>query len=259
LASVTAIQPATTEKAPGFRAGFGAIFSGFGFLFRTPGSWPYALVPAAILITLAALASWGAIHFVQPAFEGWFGAPTSWWGRVGAEVISWLGAVLAAALGILIAIALTPPLSGPALERIVALQERELGAPPRADLGFFAEMWCGLRSQLAAALFAAPLLLVLWIIDIVFPPAAVVTLPLKFLVAAFALAWNLFDYPLTLRGVGVRERMQFVKTHRRPLFGFGLAFAALFWLPCLGVLLLPVGVAAATKLLWRLQGLKPAR
>jgi len=247
------LPPASPEKPPGFSAGFSAVFSGFGFLLRTPGSWPYALVPALLLITLAGSATWVSIHFVQPAFEGWFGAPTSWWGRLGAGVVSWLGALLAAALGVLIALAVTPPLSGPALERIVALQEREIGAPPRESLGFLAEMWCGLRAQVAAAMFAGPLLLLLWVIDLAFAPAAVVTIPLKFLIAAFALAWNLFDYPLTLRGIGVRQRLRLVKAHKAALFGFGLGFALLFWLPCLGVLLLPVGVAAATKLAWQLE------
>jgi CysZ protein len=210
------------------------------------------MVPAVILTVLVALLSWAAVSQLQPLFEGWFGTPTSWWKKLGAEVISWLGAVLAAVLGILIALALTSPLSGPALERIVALQERELGAPPRTDLGFFAEMWCGLRAQVAAAVFAGPLLVLLAIVDLLFAPAAVVTVPLKLLIAAFALAWNLFDYPLTLRGVRVRQRLRLVKTYKTTLLGFGLSFALLFWLPCLGVVLLPVGVAAATKLLWRI-------
>jgi CysZ protein len=240
------------KPPPGFRAGFGAVFGGIGFLFRTPRAWPYAMVPAAILTTLVLLLSWAALSQLQPLFEGWFGTPTSWWGKLGAEVISWLGAVLAAVIGILLALALTPPLSGPALERIVALQERELAAPPRPDLGFFAEMWCGLRAQFAAAIFAGPLLLVLAVIDLFFAPAAVVTVPLKLLIAAFALAWNLFDYPLTLRGIRIRQRLRLVKAYRATLVGFGLSFALLFWLPCFGVVLLPVGVAAATKLLWQI-------
>jgi uncharacterized protein involved in cysteine biosynthesis len=33
-----------------------------------------------------------------------------------------------------------------------------------------------------------------------------------------------------------------------PVLGFGLAFMLVFWVPCCGVALLPVGVAAATKL-----------
>ena len=254
------MPPAQTapKQAPGFRAGFGAVFAGLGFLFRSPRAWPYAMVPALILTALALGLSWAALAQLQPLFEGWFGAPTSWWGKLGAEVISWLGAVLAAVLGVLLALALTPPLSGPALERIVALQERELGAPPRPDLGFFNEMWCGLRAQFAAAIFAGPLLLLLAVIDLFFAPAAVVTVPLKLLIAAFALAWNLFDYPLTLRGVRVRQRLQLVKTYKTTLLGFGLSFALLFWLPCLGVVLLPVGVAAATKLLWQIHQHDPS-
>jgi hypothetical protein len=41
------------------------------------------------------------------------------------------------------------------------------------------------------------------------------------------------------------------------VIGFGTAFALLFWLPCCGIVMLPVGVAAATRLVWEIQGMTP--
>ena len=64
---------------------------------------------------------------------------------------------------------------------------------------------------------------------------------------------SLFDYPLTLRGSGFRARLALLRANPLCFLGFGLTFALVFWLPCCGVLLLPVGVAAATWLLPQLE------
>jgi CysZ protein len=229
----------------GFWVGLTSVFRGVYFIFVRPKTWPWASVPVFILITLSALFVWTSVSVVQPWIASRFGV-AGW----GAELVSWLVAVLAAIVGLVIALALTPPLSGPALERIVGIQERELGVPPRPELGILREMWCGLRAQVFAAIFALPILLFLWVIELVFPPAAVVTIPLNFMVVSLSIAWNLFDYPLTLRDVRMRERFSLVMAHKTTCLGFGAAFSIAFWVPCLGILLLPVGVAAATRLVW---------
>src|SRR5262245_6705862 len=107
---------AVPNARPGFFVGFRCVFSGFGFLFRTPRAWPYAMVPAVVLITLSVLLAWLGVWGARSLIEGWVGSPESWYGQAGAGVLSWLGAILAAILGLLIAIVITPPLSGPALE-----------------------------------------------------------------------------------------------------------------------------------------------
>ncbi len=232
------------------------MLSGLGFLLKTPAAWPAAAVPALILLTLSALFIALAVAVLRPAIEGWL-SPTGTWSEIGSSIVSWLGALLAGALGVIVAIAATPPLSGPALEAIVARQEKALGIAERAPLGFFAEMWFGLKAQALAALFGGPLLLLLWLLELLVPPAAVVTVPAKLLVIALGLAWNLFDYPLTLRGVRMRHRLALVRAHKRAVLGFGAAFALLFWLPCFSVLMLPVAVAAATRLVWDILAADP--
>jgi uncharacterized protein involved in cysteine biosynthesis len=85
-------------------------------------------------------------------------------------------------------------------------------------------------------------------LELAVPPVSLVTTPLKLALGALGVSWNLLDYPLTLRGIGARERIAFVKAHAATALGFGAAFTLSFWLPCCGILLLPVGVAAATEL-----------
>ncbi len=231
---------------PGFGAGFASIFRGFGFVLATPKAWPFAAVPALVFATLALLTGWMAVALLRPWAANLVSDPSAWY----AVAISWIATAVAIAVGLLLAMVLAPPLSGPALEKIVEFQEQRLDAPPRTPTSFVHEMWCGIRAMAFAAIFATPILVLLWIADLLIPGAAVVTLPLKFIVTSLGLAWNLFDYPLTLRDVRMRDRFRFVTRNWRATFGFGAAFALTFWVPCFGVILLPVGVAAATRMIW---------
>jgi CysZ protein len=241
-----------------FAAGLFGVFRAGGRLARLSAAWPFALVPTIVFVLLSALGVWASFGWLEPIVRGLLPDATSWYGRLGGSVLSHLGALVVALGTVLLSLALTPPLSAPALERIVALVEADLGAPPRPPLGWLAEVWCGFRALAAGAAFAIPIGALLFIVDLLFPPAAVVTTPLKFLVTAMMVAWNLIDYPLTLRGMRVRERVALVKSEGRSFLGFGLGFAVAFWIPCCGVLLLPLGVVAATELVSTWLGLVPA-
>lgn len=241
----------------GFFSGLGCALRGVGFVATHPATWPYALVPAVVLVTLGAAAVGLVVTVLAPALEGWLpsGGDAGWSGAVagvGRAAVRWLAIVLASLLGLVGALALTPPLAAPALERIVGHVEREVGAPPRAALGILAEMACGFRAQLFAWAVAGPPLALLWLVGVLVPPASVVVVPLEVALTALTLAWNLLDYPLTLRGIRMRARARFLRRHGTAVLGFGLGFAALFAVPCFGVLLLPCGAAGATLLLWRL-------
>lgn len=240
----------TLRRLPDLFTGLRELFGAARFLFGRPALWPHALVPSVVLFALVALSAWVSFSWFGPLLGGLVSAPDTWYERIGGEALRYLGAVLATVFGTLLALAITPPLCGPVLERLVVAQERALGIPERAPLGLLSEILCGVRAQACAALFALPLLSLLWLLDLLFPAAAVVTIPGKFLVAALALAWNLFDYPLTLRGVRMRERVRLVARYKLFSLGFGAAFVLLFLVPCCAVLLLPVGVIAATRSVW---------
>ena len=68
------------------------------------------------------------------------------------------------------------------------------------------------------------------------------------IVAALLLAWDLLDYPLELRGMGVTARFRWCARHFGAVLGFGLAAMLFFAVPGLGLLALPCGVAGATRL-----------
>jgi uncharacterized protein involved in cysteine biosynthesis len=241
-----------TGRAIGFWRGFTAPFGALASLLGTPSAWPFMLVPSLVFLLLEATFVALAWEFLKP----WVSASLAGSGElahVGGTVAAWASVLLSAALGWLLSAFLAPTLSAPALERIVGIVETDLTAPSRAPLGFFAEFGCGVRSLLLSSALTLPVVIGLTLLELVAPPLAVVVTPLKLLLGALGVAWGLFDYPLTLRGVGARERFAFMGRHFPVVLGFGAAFSLVFWLPCFGILMLPVGVAAATRLYWAIQ------
>jgi CysZ protein len=225
-----------------------ALPRAFAFLFRTRGALLLSAVPAGILVLLFALLAWGALSRLEPALAGLLPGAASTWGRWAISGLRLLVSAVLVVLSALSAAWLTPLLAGPALERLVLLRERDLGLPEREPVSFLVELWCGLGAQVLGLVVVGPILALLWLVTILAPPALVVTLPLKVLAASGLLAWSLLDYPLSLRGVRLRERLRLLRLGLPAMAGFGLAIAALFAIPLGPVLLLPAGVAAATEL-----------
>jgi CysZ protein len=94
-----------------------------------------------------------------------------------------------------------------------------------------------------------PILALLVVVNIVVPPAVVVTVPLKLVVVALLVAWDLCDYPLSIRGVPIRERVAFMGRNAGAMVGFGFGLALISLLPCALFLAIPAGVAGATRLI----------
>ena len=233
----------------GFSDGVASLGRGFSFILGRRSTWALAAVPVLIFTLLALALGWFAVvhigpwlgNLVVPEAESALGTGI----KVG---VRWLGSALSAYVGLLLAALLAPPLSAPALEALVRQQEAALGLPARPTHGFWRELLTGFSAQLLALGVTVPLLGALWITALVAPALSPFVLVFKGLVVAAAVAWNLFDYPLTLRGISASERTAIVRRYSGATFGFGLAFAALFWIPCTGLVLLPVGVVAAARL-----------
>jgi uncharacterized protein involved in cysteine biosynthesis len=241
----------------GFKAALGTLPKAFGFLAHSPALWVWAAAPGLLLAGLAALDVALVVAFVPDWLARILPQTTSWYGKVASSSVILLGSVAIGLFGLFVAVFLAPILSAPALERLVRARERALGVPTPPEIGLLREFVSGLRAALLGAAIALPLLFVLTLLDLFLPAAALVTAPLKFMIVALSLAWSLIDYPLTLRGVAMRERLGLFRRYPAALFGFGLCFALLFWAPCCSVLLLSVGVVAATDLIWGMVAQDP--
>jgi len=240
-------------RPPSFWEGATALPRGVRFILERPRCWPAAATPVVVLILLAVPILWLSIGQFGP----WLGTAlfphaSSWYAQSARLILSWIAAAAAALVGLWLALLLSPALSAPALERLVRARELELGAPPRPARGFWFEMRCGLEAQIGGLLLALPLWLLYWVLASLLPGAGLVLFPLQVLPLALGLAWNLLDYPLTLRGIGFRERWALLRSRPAPILGFGVGLALVFWIPGAPLVLLPAGVVAATDVAWRL-------
>ncbi len=231
-----------------------ALPRGLRFLAERRRLWPAAATPVLVLLVLAIPIGWWSIGSFGPWLSAAVFGETHNWYEEGARVLlRWLSSALAAFIGLWLALLLAPVLSAPALEHLVRAREGELGAGERPRLSLWRELRCGLEAQLGGVLLAAPLWLSYWLLGLALPGAALVLLPFQALPLALGLAWNLLDYPLTLRGIRARARWQLLRRHPSSILGFGLALAALTLIPGAALLLLPAGVVGATQLAWRLS------
>ena len=234
------------RAALGFFAGVRALFGGLGFVVTTPGVWPWAMVPVVAATALfggaTALAIWGGseltAHLLDPTqtHVAW-----SW----ALKIVLWLVGIV---IGFFIALTLAQPISGFALEAIARRQEVALGGRTWPDVPFTRGLLSSLRVSLTALAISLPILAVLAVITLLFPPASIVTVPLKLIVTGLAAAYDFLDYPFSVRGSAVSHRVDFMRANFWAVLGFGLSAAALLLIPGMALLLLPFGVAGATRM-----------
>jgi uncharacterized protein involved in cysteine biosynthesis len=232
------------SRSLGFFDGLRAFFGGIGFIVTRPSMWGWAAIPAVVATLLfggtGALAIWGGSALAQHVVTGVSGWATA--GMWTLKVVFWLIGLLFAAL---VAFSLAQPIAGFALDVIARRQELALGGRVWPEQPFLRSVGRSIRVTFTALAFSVPLIAILSVITFLFPPAAVVTVPLKFLVAGCAIAYDFLDYPLGLRGAGVAG---FLGDHFGAAVGFGLAAASVLLIPGIGLLLLPFGVAGATRM-----------
>lgn len=235
----------------GFLDGLKAFFGGIGFIVSRPSMWGWSMIPVFVAGLLfsgsAALAIWAGTAAADHVIAG-SGLDASGWATAGNWTLRFVFGLVGVLLAFLVAISLAQPLSGFALDTIARRQELAMGGRSWPDQPFFRSLLRSLRVTLTALFVSLPILAVLSVVTLLFPPAAVVTVPLKVLVAGCAITYDFIDYPLSLRGHGVRSRAKFLTTHFGATMAFGLAASAVLLLPGIGLLLLPFGVAGATRM-----------
>jgi CysZ protein len=151
-------------------------------------------------------------------------------------------------LSLILAFVTAQPLSAPALESLVRAQEKQLKYPNRPEETFCASVWRSIRVAIVSIVISICIFLVLTSTEVFFPPAVIITTPLKILATALILAYDIIDYPLSLHLFGIRERTPWFKHYIWAAIGFGLAMEVIFLIPGAFLLLLPAGVCGATIL-----------
>lgn len=228
--------------------GLEAFVGGIGFVIATPRVWRHALVPVGMLVLLlcglGGLSVWGS----DPLTIWLIGSGHSVWAHIGYWVLRIVLIGVGFFAAALLALSLAQPLSGFALEAIAHAQEIALTGTAAPKASFVAATVSTSTAVLVALLIGGTLLAILFVISFFFPPATVVTVPLKVLVCGWMLAWDFIDYPLGMRGVGLEGRFAWVGRNFGAFTLFGVLWALLVVVPGVVLIILPMGVAGATRL-----------
>lgn len=245
--------------APKAFDGATSFFAGARFVVLRPASWRLAIVPAlvaAVTITvLSVVTVLGALHAAHSLASS---LGDTWRGAAELLLKILLGA-LAVLFSAFAGLSLAQPLSGPALDDLAREHEQALGGVARPDGPWMDSALRGLRVSLTSLAVGLPVLGALAIVDVIAPIAMVVTVPLKFIVAAFLVAWDFCDYPLSQRGLGVRARLSWFRANLSAAFVFGGFAAVTLLVPVAGLFVLPIGVAGATHLVVRRERALPEK
>jgi len=254
-----ASEPRSNRGVPPKRRVDGAYlpFRAFALLRSVPGLWRHVFLPIAVNVLLYAavfgLAIWALLEWNVldvPRWEFW-GPIGRWLARaveIALETLAWIVAIpllLALAyftfttVGMLVAAPFHDALSERAEQAISTMRGERRGFAAAVGstlrgLGFAARtlLW-----QLLWIAIALPFLLV----------PAVGSVPLLAVVAWFS-GIGFVDVPLARHDFRLRHRRAFIREHRGAIFTLGLVMEALFLIPFLGLLLLPLGVIGGTIL-----------
>lgn len=239
--------------------GLGSFAAGARFIVLRPRSWRLAIVPVLVAMVttglLGALSVWGAVRAAEALTDS---LGRTWHGPAALLLEILLGA-LAVVVSTFAGLSLAQPLSGPALDDLTREFEEALGGEVRPDAPWLDSALRGLRVSLTSLCFGLPILGALALVDLVVPVAMVVTIPLKVVVASLLVAWDLFDYPLSQRRLGVRARVAWLRANLGAAFVFGMVGAAALFVPFVNLLVLPIGVAGATHLVVRRERALPEK
>lgn len=233
-------------------SGVTSLLHGFQFLSADRAARRLAYVPGLLALLLWGIAIYLGLHFL-PLVAAHFVPALAELSRGWTVVIDILLFLIMAPLALLLAMLLTPLLCAPVLERLVLMRERALGVAPRPAAGFFKELRCALSSQLGWLMVFGPIIALLWAATLLVPVAAPVIAIAQFLVGGAWLALSLLDYPLSLRGIGFRQRVLLFRRSALAVLGFGAGCALLFAIPLFGVWGLPVAVVGAAELAVKLE------
>lgn len=251
--------PSPADAPPGLLEGIKSPFRGFGFIIANGDTWGLAAVPLFMGMLVTIVLSGLGVRLGSALLEQWLPSGTGILLALLAVVVKAVGLVLVVAVSLALGLVLAQPLSGPALERLVRKVDAKHGVPPWPETSLLTDVGRSLVGLLLPLAFGVPILAGLFLLTFFVPPAAVFAVPAKIAVTALLLAWDLCDYPLSVRGVPLAERISFLARHKAAVLGFGLALVLLALVPCSLFLVLPAGACGAARLVASMERHDPVR
>lgn len=244
--------PLPTTSMGKFLEGARSPLAGLAFMNRHPALWRYAALPILInLIITTIVLICGVLLFVWVIDDRPFEMGDTWaWLLL--EILLDVVAVVVL-LGIVFALWLTlgALLSDYFLEKLVRQVELRLGLSPdeMRDVSLLHSAIDTLKS-LALLISINVALLVLHVVPVI---GSIVGVAASFYWNSLIFGYELFAYPLTLRGKRRAEIKAFTKAHRPYTLGLGASTIGLGLIPIVGAITLTTAATGATLLHRRLS------
>jgi CysZ protein len=241
----------------GYVSGLTAFLVGLRLVLPGGGLFRYALGPifagAVLLLGLAV----GSFFLARALLVDWLTSVDF------APWLSWIGAVLALLLSLLIAYFFFSPVMkifgpifiDPICERVhIRYTGVPLIGPRSADAFAKRQLFALVQSVkwLGVTLLVEIPLAILALLTIV---GAAIALP----VSALIQGSDLMDFPLALRHYGVKQKLQWSRLHLAPALGLGTAASLCIIIPGLNLFAIPAGAAGATILMLAADNAKPVQ
>ena len=244
-------------RAGHFARGFMQPMRAFSLLLRTRGLKRYAVLPLLInslvyfgVVAIAVYLLWGwDIEVAQwdglwgagaylSAAANWLAGPLKW--LIAIPLIAVVCYFSFTAVGMVVASPFNDMLSEKVEQALCdekPLQEIPWELTLRAMAYGLFDAVRGSARQLLVTLCVLPFLLI-----------PVVGLVMFFLVQAYAAGRGFTDVPMARNFLRPRHKRPFIRTHRMEILGLGVAMQLLFFIPLVGLVMLPIGVVAGTQL-----------
>ncbi|MFI5298351.1 MAG: EI24 domain-containing protein [Polyangiales bacterium] len=212
---------------------------------RERSLWRWTLAPiAAVIVAWLAIATPGLwlVARLSLAAVGNAGVLAA----VGRALFDLFFGLVVIFVALLAAIAIAQPVARTSLDRLVAtLAPPSPNAPRKQPASSLS------RSLVVASIGALTSLTAVGLLEVItvfLPEGFVFTEPLALIAGALAITWDLFDHPLSRRGLTMRERVAWLWANKWLVLGFAVATEALVFVPVVDLLVLPIGVVAASRL-----------
>ncbi|MCX7019270.1 MAG: EI24 domain-containing protein [bacterium] len=240
---------------PGFMSGVFSPFRAVLFIAAHPSLWPWCVAPLLINIAVVLLV-W---HWTGALAEEWLrNVPrdAGWWHatlRYGALIVAaLLRLVLALASLVIIGNVASVPFNDFLSERTDYLLGWRTGAPSGWRRRIALLLYALLQELKRMALYIV-VMASLFMMSFI-APLAPITIAAQFIVSAAFFALDYTSYSLERRGViALGGKLRFALGRWPPCLGFGAVMTVMALVPVVNFLFIPVGVAAGTMLMRRLE------
>lgn len=235
-----------------FARGAAAPLTALAFIWRHTQLWWLAFLPFIINLALFAVFFWFSYTHLGQWVRGLLPAGQGWWWQALIYLLLVLLFLALLALEVYLFAVVGRVVCEPFLELLTRRTERlvpdaPLGAPAHST-GLLRDLLRVVRQSILRLLLFLAVMLPLLLVNLLPGLGGLIYAALAWLVTSFFLALEFMDYPLDRRGLGLRQKLAYVRGMGLGWLGFGSAALVLGLVPLVNFALLPLAAVGGTLL-----------